>query len=66
MCTNCYADQFGGPKGKKYIYENLNQKLAKINGYDPMKQRVELSHEFTYRKGALEQVEDVCVLGIRI
>ncbi|HYG50953.1 MAG TPA: SpoIIE family protein phosphatase [Flavobacteriales bacterium] len=64
--TDGYADQFGGPKEKKFKYANL-QKLLVDNAYLEMRElRNKLKEEFDNWKGELEQVDDVCVIGIRI
>lgn len=64
--TDGYADQFGGPKGKKFKYSNL-QKLLVENAYLPMQNlNKKLTVEFETWRGDLEQIDDVCVIGIRI
>ena len=65
LITDGYPDQFGGPKGKKFKYKQLKQMLIDLKE-KPMSQQLEtLSHEFFEWKGDLEQVDDVCILGIR-
>jgi serine phosphatase RsbU (regulator of sigma subunit)/tetratricopeptide (TPR) repeat protein len=64
--TDGFADQFGGPKGKKFKYKPLKQLLLD-NSSLPMKQQQEtLDKTFTDWKGALEQIDDVCIVGIRL
>jgi len=64
--TDGFADQFGGPKGKKYKYKQLNEQFM-LNYLKPMKdQKHNLEDEFDRWKGNLEQVDDVCIIGIRI
>ena len=65
LYTDGYADQFGGPKGKKFKYKTLNQLiLANINTpLDQQKNVLETSFEVW--RGNLEQVDDVCIIGIR-
>ncbi|MFL5764762.1 MAG: SpoIIE family protein phosphatase [Bacteroidia bacterium] len=65
MFTDGYPDQFGGPNGKKFKYRRLEQVLQQ-NGSEPMEQQRELLvAEFESWKGELEQVDDICVAGIR-
>ncbi len=65
LYTDGYADQFGGPKGKKYKYKQLNNELLAINKL-PLKNQAEaLIKNFQDWKGELEQVDDVCVIGIK-
>lgn len=66
LFTDGYADQFGGPKGKKYKYKQLQQ-LIMDNAQLPMeKQKRILEEEFEKWKGNNEQTDDVCVIGIKI
>ena len=64
--TDGYADQFGGPKGKKYKYKQLQELLQKISGYSLDEQKSILVKEFENWKGTLEQVDDVCLIGIKV
>ena len=61
-----YADQFGGPKGKKFKYRQLQEMLISIQNEPMMKQEEILLATFNKWKGNLEQVDDVLVIGIRI
>jgi serine phosphatase RsbU (regulator of sigma subunit)/uncharacterized protein HemY len=61
-----YADQFGGPKGKKLTYKKL-ENIIIANNTLPMKEQKELlKKQFIEWKGLLDQVDDVCVFGVRI
>jgi serine phosphatase RsbU (regulator of sigma subunit) len=64
--TDGYADQFGGPKGKKFKYKSLNELLFSISNNSLEKQKQELESNFKNWKGNIEQVDDVCVIGIQI
>lgn len=66
LYTDGYADQFGGNKGKKYKYKPLNDLLVRINELPLGEQKNLLEREFDNWKGNLDQVDDVCILGIRI
>jgi len=63
LFTDGFADQFGGPKNKKFRYKPFQELLT-------TKQQEDLenilSGSFENWKGNLEQVDDVCVLGIRL
>jgi serine phosphatase RsbU (regulator of sigma subunit) len=66
LYTDGYADQFGGPKGKKFKYKPLNELLL-TNANLPLSEQHELiKSTFNEWKGELEQVDDVCVVGVRI
>lgn len=64
--TDGYIDQFGGPKGKKFMYRRLNELLLSCHGMDMQEQQALLQKVFTEWKGGLEQVDDVLVAGIRV
>ncbi len=66
LYTDGYADQFGGPKGKKFKYKQLNELLLAQHTKPLEEQSQELITHFNSWKGELEQVDDVCVVGIRI
>ena len=64
--TDGYQDQFGGEKGKKFKAAKLRELLLSIQ-HEPMeKQRKIIDQSFESWKGDLEQVDDVCVIGVRI
>jgi len=66
LFTDGYPDQFGGPKGKKFKYKPFIDLLLQINNI-PLNQRTTiLNKTFIDWKGNLEQVDDVCILGIKI
>ena len=60
-----YADQFGGPKGKKYLYRRFRELLVEISVHPPERQRVLLNDAFNAWRGAHEQVDDILVIGMR-
>jgi serine phosphatase RsbU (regulator of sigma subunit) len=64
--TDGYADQFGGPKGKKFKYKQLEELLLSIHEKDMDEQKKILNDKFENWKGNLEQVDDVLVIGIKI
>ncbi len=66
LFTDGYADQFGGPKGKKYKYSAFKEKLLSVWELPMEEQKNLLLTELSQWKGQLEQVDDVCVIGIRI
>ncbi len=66
LFSDGYADQFGGPKGKKYKYKQLEEFLLSNSSKSIAEQKELLSNEFESWRGNLEQVDDVCIIGIRI
>ncbi len=66
LMTDGYADQFGGPKGKKFKYKQLEEILVS-NCALPLKDQKEILIEtFNNWKLGHEQVDDVTIIGIRI
>jgi serine phosphatase RsbU (regulator of sigma subunit) len=66
LFTDGYADQFGGPKGKKFKYRQLEELLLSTAHLDLEIQKQKLEDSFQEWKGNLEQVDDVCIIGISI
>jgi len=64
--TDGYADQFGGDKGKKFKYKQLEQMLLS-NSHLPMNEQKELlDTAIESWRGTLEQVDDILVIGLAI
>ncbi|MFL5763137.1 MAG: tetratricopeptide repeat protein [Bacteroidia bacterium] len=66
LFTDGYPDQFGGEKGKKFKYKPFKELLLKNHTLPLTEQREQLDKAFEGWKGKLEQVDDVCVIGIRL
>lgn len=64
--TDGFPDQFGGPKGKKFMYKSLKELLVSIALLPMEEQKETLRIAFNNWKGSLEQVDDVCLIGVRI
>jgi serine phosphatase RsbU (regulator of sigma subunit) len=66
LYTDGYADQFGGPKGKKFKYKQLNDLLINIVKQNNVQQLQTLKESFEGWRGELEQVDDVLLIGISL
>lgn len=66
LFTDGYADQFGGENGKKFKYKQFKESILAIHNRPMKEQKEHLETTFENWKGELEQVDDVCVIGIRI
>lgn len=64
--TDGFPDQFGGEKGKKFKYKQLQELLLTIASEPMGVQKQKLSSIFDAWKGELEQVDDVCLMGVKI
>ena len=65
LFTDGYADQFGGPQGKKFKYRQFRGSLIALGDLSMSDQKDRLEKIFDEWKGGHEQVDDVCVIGIR-
>lgn len=61
-----YMDQFGGEKGKKFTIKAFRELILSIQDTSMDAQKRIIDEAFETWKGALEQVDDVCVLGVRV
>ncbi|MCO6500878.1 MAG: SpoIIE family protein phosphatase [Vicingus serpentipes] len=61
-----FADQFGGEKGKKFKTINFKNLLLSIKNQTMQEQSVSIKETFEKWKGSLEQVDDICIIGIKI
>ena len=61
-----YQDQFGGERGKKYMAAKFKKQLLRISSKDEKEQLKLLSNEFSTWIQDYEQIDDVCVMGVRI
>jgi tetratricopeptide (TPR) repeat protein/serine phosphatase RsbU (regulator of sigma subunit) len=66
LFTDGFADQFGGPKGKKFKHKQLQNILLSTSNSPVELQKQKLLSAFEEWKGKLEQVDDVCIIGIRV
>ena len=66
LFTDGFADQFGGPHGKKLLSKQLKEVLLSIQNLSMREQEKILTNLFSEWKGSLTQVDDVLVMGIRV
>jgi serine phosphatase RsbU (regulator of sigma subunit)/uncharacterized protein HemY len=61
-----FADQFGGPEGKKFKYKPLKELLT-VNSQQPMAvQKEALAKTFDDWRGNVPQIDDVLIIGIKV
>lgn len=61
-----FVDQFGGSRGKKYTSKRLKNFLLSIAHHPLDKQRELIEMEFLSWKGGREQIDDVCLMAIKV
>jgi serine phosphatase RsbU (regulator of sigma subunit) len=65
LCSDGYADQFGGEGGKKFKYGKLKELIVKNHKLPMEQQRELLNRVFEEWRGGQEQTDDVCLWGVR-
>jgi ligand-binding sensor domain-containing protein/serine phosphatase RsbU (regulator of sigma subunit) len=65
MFSDSFADQFGGPKNKKYKYKPFQDLLLEIHQSPMQEQKQLLDDTFETWKGENFQVDDIVVIGIK-
>lgn len=66
MSSDGYADQFGGEKGKKFKtaqFKQLIEQIASLSMNDQMKAVDKSNIDW---RGNMEQVDDICVIGVKV
>ena len=66
MFTDGYADQFGGPKNKKFRYKQFQELLLEIHNKPLNKQNEVLSRTIVDWMGDNEQIDDILILGFKV
>jgi serine phosphatase RsbU (regulator of sigma subunit) len=66
LFSDGFQDQFGGEKGKKFKATNFKKLLIDSQKMLMLDQEYFINKKFEDWKGQLEQVDDVCVVGIRV
>lgn len=66
LFSDGFQDQFGGPRGKKYMAGRFKQLLNYVHREDLNEQRFLLKNELSEWMGSSEQVDDILIMGVRI
>ncbi len=66
LFSDGYADQFGGEKGKKFMYKRFRNLLLQIKDKAPAEQKQILNETLEDWRGVHEQVDDILVIGVQI
>ena len=66
LFTDGFPDQFGGKDGKKFKYLPFKRALIEMQNLPMLEQGKLMEQIFLNWKGNLEQIDDVCVMGIKM
>ena len=66
LFSDGYIDQFGGAKGKKFKSKAFKEVLLSIQDKSMEEQKKILDQKFESWRGKLEQLDDVCIIGVKI
>lgn len=66
LFTHGIANQFGGSEGKKFTFKGLKETLLSFQGAAMEEQEVMLHKTFEFWKGALEQDDNVLIIGMKL
>ncbi|MCG8575939.1 MAG: tetratricopeptide repeat protein [Flavobacteriales bacterium] len=66
LFTDGYADQFGGERGKKFKYKPFKRLLLSTSTLSTIERKERIELIFENWKEGYEQVDDVCVIGVRV
>lgn len=64
--TDGFHDQFGGDKGKKFKASQMKELILSIQDKNMDEQKTIINNTFETWKGTLEQVDDVCIIGVKV
>ena len=65
MSSDGFPDQFGGPKGKKFKYKAFKELLLNNSKLPMNTQHDKLNDTIVDWMGDLEQIDDICIMGIK-
>ncbi len=66
LFTDGFADQFGGPFGKKLKYKPFKEMLLSVQNLTMKEQSTTVTRSFEEWRKDFDQVDDVCVLAVRL
>ncbi len=66
LFSNGFIDQFGGEDGKKLKVANLKRLVIAMHTFESFKQKNMINKAFEDWKGNMEQLDDICMMGVKI
>jgi len=61
-----FQDQINRPKNKKFSSKRLHKLLSDLKGFALEEQYTHLENQLKDWKGANDQIDDICIVGIRL
>mgnify|MGYP001186706258 CR=1 FL=1 len=61
-----FQDQFGGEKGKKYMRGKMRKFVVSLANENMEKQKKSFAKEFDHWKRDFDQVDDICIIGVKV
>ena len=66
LYSDGYQDQFGGPKGKKFLTKKFRELIHEISSDSMSNQKQRLNEEFVKWKNKEDQTDDILVIGLEL
>lgn len=66
MYSDGYSDQFGGVNGKKFMTRKFKELLQELAPKELGEQQLVIKSTFDNWKGEYAQVDDICVMGLKV
>jgi serine phosphatase RsbU (regulator of sigma subunit)/Flp pilus assembly protein TadD len=66
LFSDGFVDQFGGDRGKKFKYKPFKDLLITFKEQPMEFHKKELEKRFTKWMGDYQQIDDVCIIGVRV
>ncbi|MCK4664830.1 MAG: SpoIIE family protein phosphatase [Bacteroidales bacterium] len=66
LFSDGFADQFGGPKGRKFMYKPFKRLILSLQDKEMHKQKNILNDTIDNWMEDVEQIDDICLIGVRI
>lgn len=66
LFSDGYSDQFGGEFNKKLMRKNFKKSIITFSNLPMGQQKIMLTNQFNKWMGDNEQIDDVCVMGVRL
>lgn len=66
LSTDGFPDQFGGENNRKYTFKRFRQLLFHLHQLPISEQEGKIEETLTQWKGQRDQIDDICVMGLRV